>query len=384
MNVKILFKLLAIAIAAEIFYVCTKYNLWELYIEYPNFCTTFLNDPKNCTLDYGELSTSFLERYEQFCEKHFVSENRILSLPPCPCVPDSIRHDNAIESASYRVTSNGTHRPDTCTARQTVAIIIPYRDRDSHLHSLLQTLHPMLEKQHLAYQIFVVEQKKPDIFNKAVLMNAGFLEVSRNFKEFDCFIFHDVDMIPLDKRNFYVCLDIPRHLGGFVQIYDFKLLYEGIFGGVTAFKKTDFELVNGYSNQYYGWGGEDDDLLQRVKASKMMVNRFPPSVSRYAMIIHRADSGNPGNSDRTLGFHHNPERYRVDGLNSVNYTLEGFEKGISYTKIYISLPEPPSTLKTYNRSDWMSSDLSTIYHWFILFTLVVILALIVIFYSSSK
>ena len=90
MNAKILFKLLVITIVAEIFYVCTKYNLWELYIEYPNFCTTFLNDPKNCSLDYGELSTSFLERYEQFCENRFVSEKRIPSLPPCPCVPGKI------------------------------------------------------------------------------------------------------------------------------------------------------------------------------------------------------------------------------------------------------------------------------------------------------
>ena len=55
-------------------------------------------------------------------------------------------------------------------------------------------------------------------------MNAGFIEISRSFKEFDCFIFHDVDMIPLDKRNFYVCLDIPRHMGGFIQIYDFKFV----------------------------------------------------------------------------------------------------------------------------------------------------------------
>jgi len=42
-----------------------------------------------------------------------------------------------------------------------------------------------------------------------------------------------------------------------------RVPYEGIFGGVTAFKRQHFELVNGFSNQFYGWGGEDDDMYNR-------------------------------------------------------------------------------------------------------------------------
>ena len=42
-----------------------------------------------------------------------------------------------------------------------------------------------------------------------------------------------------------------------------RVPYDGIFGGVTAFRRRHFELVNGFSNQFYGWGGEDDDMYNR-------------------------------------------------------------------------------------------------------------------------
>ncbi|KAK2186027.1 hypothetical protein NP493_216g03032 [Ridgeia piscesae] len=39
-----------------------------------------------------------------------------------------------------------------------VAVIIPYRDREDHLILLLSQLHPVLQRQQLDYRIFVVEQ----------------------------------------------------------------------------------------------------------------------------------------------------------------------------------------------------------------------------------
>ena len=43
----------------------------------------------------------------------------------------------------------------------------------------------------------------------------------------------------------------------------FRLPYATIFGGAEAFRKEHFEEINGFSNRFWGWGGEDDDLFLR-------------------------------------------------------------------------------------------------------------------------
>ena len=56
------------------------------------------------------------------------------------------------------VQAGGHWHPLNCTARQRLALIIPYRNRSDHLKSLLYRLHPLLQRQHIDYTIYVVEQ----------------------------------------------------------------------------------------------------------------------------------------------------------------------------------------------------------------------------------
>ena len=122
----------------------------------------------------------------------------------------------------------GRFKPKQCIARHRVAIIVPYRDREEHLRTFLLHMHSYLPRQQLDYGIFVVEQHGSEPFNRAMLMNVGAAEALKNY-EYQCFIFHDVDLLPEDDRNLYSCPVQPRHMSVAINKYE-------IFNNYLLFK----------------------------------------------------------------------------------------------------------------------------------------------------
>ena len=57
--------------------------------------------------------------------------------------------------------------------------------------------------------------------------------------------------------------------------------------------RAQFELVNGFSNQYWGWGGEDDDMYNRLTYHKLHIARYPANIARYKMVKHKHGKVNP-------------------------------------------------------------------------------------------
>lgn len=233
----------------------------------------------------------------------------------------------------------GQYHPVDCIAQQSVAILIPHRSREKHLRYLLHYLHPFLQRQQLHYAIYVIHQAGNLTFNRAKLLNVGYLEALKDYS-WGCFIFHDVDLVPENDNNLYMCEQQPKHLVVGRNATGYKLRYKGYFGGVTAMTKEQFFKVNGFSNVYWGWGGEDDDLRIRVELQKMKIVRPPPEVARYTMVFHKRDSGNEVNKDRMRLLGQTPRVWRQDGLNSCSYKMLTVEKSKLYINITVDIGKP--------------------------------------------
>ncbi|BFZ21247.1 hypothetical protein BsWGS_24286 [Bradybaena similaris] len=176
----------------------------------------------------------------------------------------------------------------------------------------------------------------PTTFNRCMLFNVGYLEALK-IDNYDCFIFHDVDMIPLNDNCLYTCAQHPRHLTAAISKWKYKLPYTSYFGGVVAFSRQQFRDINGCSNLYFGWGGEDDDLWSRVNRSGYKVIRYPTDIGRYDMIVHMPDEGNSPNNDRMKLLDATKERQDSQGLNTTTYQVTDVDFKPLYTWIHVKI-----------------------------------------------
>lgn len=144
-------------------------------------------------------------------------------------------------------------------------IIVPYLNRENNLIDLMYNLHPFLQRQFLHYRIVLAEQvNSNDPFNKGRLYNKAFEYVIKSKKNFKikCIILQDVDLIPESDYNLYGCDgEEPRHLSLSIR-YETKMYepssYEFLVGGVLCIRPEVYQMINGFSNEYWNWGAEDD------------------------------------------------------------------------------------------------------------------------------
>ena len=130
-------------------------------------------------------------------------------------------------------------------------IVIPYRDRKDHLTCILTRFE--------AFPVVVVEQEDQHRFNRGALLNIGFNEALTQGAT--RVILHDCDLVPDDNLLAMYKEQWPRpivHFGARFRRYNDSRTY---FGGVHGFHVDAFP---GYPNQFWGWGGEDDALRNRV------------------------------------------------------------------------------------------------------------------------
>ena len=153
-----------------------------------------------------------------------------------------------------------------------LAIILPY-DKYTIDNFTNHFKYKILEDGGFYYKLVFMLQRSNRPLNKGKLFNIGYM---LHKDKFDYFCFHDSDLIPVSDDCDYSYEDgKPISLVGMrnkiefgdqaeVQNFDdYTLPYDEYFGGATLFSKEHFKEVNGYSNEYWGVGYEDYDLLLR-------------------------------------------------------------------------------------------------------------------------
>ncbi|XP_034399565.1 beta-1,4-galactosyltransferase 1 [Cyclopterus lumpus] len=233
----------------------------------------------------------------------------------------------------------GRYRPRDCVALTKVAIIIPFRRRDEHLKFWLSYLHPILQRQQLDYGVYVINQDGEQVFNRAKLLNVGYREALKEY-DYECFVFSDVDLVPMDDRNTYRCFSQPRHLSVSMDKFGFRLPYNQYFGGVSSMSKEQYLKINGFPNNYWGWGGEDDDIFNRLSSKGMSISRPSGDVGKCRMIHHDRDKQNDPNPQRFDRIAHTRETMHKDGINSLSYQVVKTEKLDLFTKITVDVGKP--------------------------------------------
>ncbi len=164
-------------------------------------------------------------------------------------------------------------------------IIIPFREqleqkRSEQLKRFVSHIH----RYHPDWLVLIVEQSNDGKkFNRGALLNIG-AKIAENNK-IDYVIFHDVDLLPLSKIVPYyeVFPDNPIHIA---KVWTSKYDSASFLGGVLSMSIQDIKKTNGFPNNFWGWGGEDDVLRDRIKSKKIDVYQPTMRGEGYTELEH--------------------------------------------------------------------------------------------------
>jgi hypothetical protein len=237
--------------------------------------------PPNCLQDFFYFVYNYKSANEELARKALVNIEYLLAHSANQSNSKVVDLNNLVESISVtsiplvkQILLNDPNSFDDFSIfnERLTVVIIPFMNRQNNLIELLYNLHPFLQRQYVHYRIVVAEQVNTnDPFNKGRLYNAAIKHMQKLYRKIDCLLLHDVDLVPESDLNFYECDNLeyaPRHLSMYIrkEFSDFSLSsyekspYELLVGGVLAIKPNIYKYINGFSNDYWYWGAEDDGL----------------------------------------------------------------------------------------------------------------------------
>ena len=172
---------------------------------------------------------------------------------------------------------------DIKRTKNKIAIISCFRDkgngeRERERKIFVKLLNRLLYP-YCYFKIYIIEQSEDgEAFNIGKLKNIGF-EIANKEESFDNYIFSDIDTIPdynimnimMKKYKYPVCLAIR----GTRYSNKNEKIKKPFLGALIQMNEKIFKKINGYPNNFWGWGGEDDSLINRFLVNKINKIYYP-------------------------------------------------------------------------------------------------------------
>jgi hypothetical protein len=133
--------------------------------------------------------------------------------------------------------------------KKDMLIVVPYRNREKDLKKFLEKTPEYFNKQNLSYDILICELDQKCSWNAGMPCNSliDFIED----KEYEWLYVHHVDITPIEGE-----WKFPNENEAYHNLGDY---------GSCLMKMKTFLDVGGYSNSFWGWGAEDNDLYDKLR-----------------------------------------------------------------------------------------------------------------------
>ncbi|CAK5091557.1 unnamed protein product [Meloidogyne enterolobii] len=270
-----------------------------------------------------------------------------------------------LEMPSNKNLNNKTKNNDNI---HQLCLIFPFKNRWDLAQFTLPKIDVFLKSQLINLSKFIIINQTDNLrFNRASLLNIGALQAKE--ENCDYIALHDIDIgyflvlnFPRPKKfskkiffllNLFFTVPLNPALNynypGEGQLFHItagkyhpikRYDYKSYIGGVLLITLNDFIKINGMSNNFWGWGLEDDEFFQRLREAGLSKNITRPdglNTSRSNTFLHihnKSDKRDYVQTDykkkRRRG------RDRLSGLSNLNYTLiSKYQTKINQTKILI-------------------------------------------------
>lgn len=207
-----------------------------------------------------------------------------------------------------------------------VAIIVPYRNnkyqsRDKQLAMFIEYYHNYLPN----CDIYIIEQSDDNKkFNRGALLNIGF-KIAQKSPNTINYIFSDVDLVsPPEIKKVYTHISkYPIHIA---SLWKEKYTFKDFLGGIISFDEKSYEKINGFPNKFFGWGGEDDAMYNRLVENNIPVYNITSSTSTSPTIKEMTHQNTSEieqltNKNKKFNILNDLDYWKRDGINSIKYKI---------------------------------------------------------------